>query len=574
MQGVGYMHTSHRHQELERGRSRTPKATPIASGHMPDLHRRRHSTTTQVLPNTTLHNRQIVPRVSRPPPRPPPKGKSPDRSEPGALEHAIHEAHARGNLRQCLQWVLELQGVYLDWDDPRLDTVTEDDLCFAESAGMGPNATPEQRARAEQDWAIKKAEEDEARRVWELTATAEEKAVSRRLRARLEAEQRKRDARAQYFKAPRQDKMAAISRQRPSKSVKSVVSCSPDSTDTAETVIRRLPYSRHEFLFPIDEAELSTVRSMWREQKRKGLALIETLVRPPMKTSSDTAKPVVQSPRSECSNSLDTSTALSSASTSTSSSGSAPSALFSSILTTTSVATSISTVTQFNSPSSASKLPSPPTSRAENPAPAHLMRRFVPVPPTECPLHRHAASLSLVETLEEHRFRRSNFHRRTQSEPHNPERDVSRRTRSASPNGWLSKGGRAVEGLVDLVSKLPTSYLPTNEFGDSPIRSMSCPPRSRIQPPAPNLLSETYIYLLPLKRPSHPRVFPPIPALPRSPYRPLTPPPQPRARTRLVSNPQFLRLKALKNLYRGALCQFLRPSMMRSYISSRHMMQM
>ena len=544
------MHASHRHQELERGRSRTPKPTPIALGsHTPHRYHHHHGPHTQVPSKAPLHHRQTAYRAPCRPP--PPKGRSPDRSEPGALEDAIHEAHARGDLRQCLQWVLELQGIYLDWDDPRLDTVTEDDLCFAESAGMGPNATPEERARAEKEWAMRKAEEDEARRVWELTATEEEKKVSRRLRAQLEAEQRKRDARAQYFKAPRQDKMAAISRQRPSHSVKPVLSCSLASTDTVQPVIRRPPPSRNELLFPVDEAELSAVRAMWREQRRKGLALIETLVRPPAKTSSeklDTANPCVEGPRSDCSNPSDTNTASSSASTSTASSASAPSELFSSILTTTSVATSISTVTQLSSPCSPSKLSSSLTSQDTKPPPAQPMRRFIPVPSSECPLHRHAASVALRGTLEEDCSRRSHAHRRTQSSPHNSERDAPRRTRSSSPHGWLRRGGRAVEGFVDLVSKLPTSYLPTSEFEDFPKRTMSCPPAPRIRPPVPSSSSETFICLLPLKRPSYPPVIPPIPTLPRSPYRPLTQPLKPKRRMRLVPNPQFLRLKALKNL--------------------------
>ena len=552
------MHASHQHQPLERGRSRTPKSTPIAmalGGPPPHLSRHRLSTNNvQVHSVGTHHLHRQTPAYHPPrrrPPPPPRKGKSPDRSEPGALEDAIHEAHARGDLRQCLQWVLELQGVYLDWDDPRLDTVTEDDLCFAESAGMGPNATPEERARAEKYWAMRQAEEDEARRVWELTATEEEKKVSRRLRAQLEAEQRKRDARAEYFRAPRKDKVATHLRQRPSPVVRPVVlSRSIESTDTAETITRRLPHCRQEFLFPFDEGEMSAVRTMWREQRRPGLAISETLVSPPMKeSSSDVAQPTAQSPRLEGSDASDANTTPNSISPSSNSSGSAPSALFSSILTTTSIATSVSTVTQLSSPCSPSKVSSSDAPQAAMPIVAQSTRSFVQVPSAESPLHQHAASVALREALEEQHTRRDHRdHCRTQSAPYSLERDVPRKSRGVSSgSGWLRRGSRAVEGLVDLVSKLPTSYLPTGDLMETPLRAASCPPMSRIQPLTPSVAPETFIYLLPLKRPSYPRVFPPIPTLPRSPYRPLTPPIQPTPRIRIVSNPQFLRLKALQN---------------------------
>ena len=551
MQRFGYMHASHQHQELERrGRSRTPKPTPMAvasGGSIPHPSHYRHSR--NVHSTAPPRRRQSKHYTSRPPQPPPPKGKSPDRSEPGALEDAIHEAHARGDLRQCLQWVLELQGVYLDWDDPRLDTVTEDDLCFAESAGMGPDATPEERARAEQYWAMRQAEEDEAQRVWELTATEEEKAASRRLRGQLDAEQKKRDARAQYFRAPRRDKVAALPRHRPSPGVKSVLSRSLDSTDTVQTVVIRLPpRSRQEFLFPFDEEELSAVRTMWHEQGRQGFAISETLVRPPTKPpvqASDVAGPTVQNPHLVSPDASDTNT--SSASTSTSSSGSAPSALFSSIHTTTSVATSISTVTNLSSPCSPSKDSSPQVLQATKPAPVQLTHKFVPVPSTESPLHQHAASVSLRETLKADRARRIHGQLRTQSAPHDPECDISSRAKSVSSGiRWLRKGGKVVEEFVDLVARLPTSYMPVSDVEGSSLRSKSCPPVSGIQTPTPP--PETFIYLLPLRPPPlYPRVFPPIPTLPRSPYRPLTPPTLPTPRMRLVSNPQFLRLKALQN---------------------------
>ncbi|KAF8527684.1 hypothetical protein JB92DRAFT_2865841 [Gautieria morchelliformis] len=545
MPSFGHMHASHQHRERERGRSRTPKSAPIAvtyAGNEPDLHRRSYRA--NVHPARLPHT-----------PPPPRKRKSPDRSEPGALEDAIHEAHADGDLRQCLQWVLELQGVYLDWDDPRLDTVTEDDLCFAESAGMGPDATPEERARAEQNWAMRKAEEDEARRVWELTATAEEKAVSRKLRAQLEAEQKARDARAQYFRAPRHDKMAAPSRQRPSPIIEPAFSRSLDSIHTVQPVIRRPPRTRQDILFPVDEAELFAVRSMWHEQRRRGIALVEMLVRPSAKPSSsqpsDTTVPMLPRPRLDRPDSSDSITSPSSSSTSASSSCSAPSALFSSILTTTSIATSVSTVTDLAPPCSPSKTFFPRISQAEMAAPAKSKSRFVLVPSTESPLHQHAASVSLRETRETRegdRACRTHIHRRTQSAPHIVEREVSH-TRRGSADGWLSKGGRAVEGLVDLVSRLPTSYLPTDEFSDPSIHTVSCPhtPRTHTLNPNPSLSPETFICLLPLKRPTYVPVFPAIPTLPRSPYRPITPPPKPTHRMRLVSNPQFLRLKALQN---------------------------
>ena len=190
----------------ERGRSRTPKPTRVAvpfggEPYRPPLHR---SSLMVHIPRT--RSSQSMHRTNRVPP----KGPSPDRSEPGALEDAIHEAYARGDLRQCLQWVLEMQGVYLEWDDPRLDTVTEDDLCFSEQTGMGPDATLEERARAEAYWAMRRAEDDEMQRSWELTASQAERDAAKRLRDQFEAEQRRRDARVQYFRAPRPDRVPSI----------------------------------------------------------------------------------------------------------------------------------------------------------------------------------------------------------------------------------------------------------------------------------------------------------------------------------------------------------------------------
>ncbi|KAF8581754.1 hypothetical protein K439DRAFT_1635922 [Ramaria rubella] len=528
MKSVAQMHSPRSRQEPERGRSRTPKATPIGLGGSSSRGHSRHSTSVELLTTSKSVQRRVM---HRPPPlrrRPPPKGESPDRSQPGALEDAIREAHGRGDLRQCLQWVLELQGVYLDWDDPRLDTVTEDDLCFAECAGMGPDATQEERARAEQYWEAKKAEEEESRRVWELTATPKDREMSRRIRGQIEAEQQRRDARAQYFRAPRQGKPPTHPLQ-PQRS-KPTFSRFLDYLDSP---LSQPPlHSRPDFLFPMDESELHAMRSMWLDQGRKGLAIVENLVRPP----EDPTGGFVSSTKTDICPEHSEDAFCDSCSTSPSSSSSAPSALFSSILTETSTATSISTVTRANLLHSPTKVPPARTTRSVTPAPGAC--KFISVPSTECPLHTHAAVVSLRKLLEEEYTNRTQMRR--------PASLVSHRTLTTSETRWLRKGSKAVEGFVDLISKLPTSYLPSPDYEDYSPRFSSCPPPYRPSR-VPESFPETYIYLLPLRSPSYPRVFPPIPTLPRSPHRPIVPPAQVTPRMRLVGNPQYLRLKALQN---------------------------
>ncbi|KIJ39254.1 hypothetical protein M422DRAFT_257860 [Sphaerobolus stellatus SS14] len=86
----------------------------------------------------------------------------------------------------------------------------------------------------------------------------------------------------------------------------------------------------------------------------------------------------------------------------------------------------------------------------------------------------------------------------------------------------------------------------------SPSRTPT-PPPSRTSTAVSESDSSSDIYhLLPLPsksrpRPQTPLKFPPIASLPRSPYRPHTPPAHPTSRIRIVPNPAYLRIKAMQN---------------------------